>query len=591
MGWGWREHVALHSGRYLNGAAFAVLAVLLLAGLGPVSSGAMMQDANTTIENSVVLIIQGETNVIAGTEGKDDFYALKIVNFNLPYDVSRVYTTVPAAARDIVVWSGTNTFGTSQYGTETSGTHAGEFFIDVPTSHPRTSNYTVTASSAADFTTAGSQLSNLNFSSGGLSLIDESAPGTFVSPNITIPSAASIQSILLSVSGNSTGNITRLVSTDGGLSWWSAPNATLVNVTSTGTILRVMFEMTGNSTLGYNTSLSSFQLTATYVQLMTVFSVHVSCLWTSEFSDRKASIDLSEPLPFSANSSYIVMLYTISGYSASSSLVELVLDVNRTMNTYDDKDLYVGTLHPSGLVSYSAEVTAPRASSNLALYSVIILFALALSGAYLYRNSRSTKRKPVSEAKVTEVIGVPAPSDEASRKDLVERKKALLAETQDIRAKLSSGEINQADASAELARIKKDFKVVRNELNRMSKRANAPRPADGPQTGHESVIAALARIDEDFEKGRLPEGTYKALRKEYVKRAASMMAAQSALSDRPLSPLEQEKNKLMEAIVALDDEREKGEIDEKVYSDLRASYRKQLADLMRRSEEPKKEEE
>jgi hypothetical protein len=583
--------VALRSGNSLKGAAVAVLAIVLLAGLGLVSSGAAMQDADATIENSVVLIVQGETDAVAGTEGKNDFYALKILNFNLPYDVSRVYTSVPVAARDIAVWSGTNTFGQSQYGTETSGTHAGDFFIDVPTSHPRTSNYSVRASSVADFTTPGSQLSNLNFSSGDLTLANESMPGTYISPNITIPSAASIQSVLLSVNGNSTGNITRLVSTDGGSSWWSVVNATPVNITSGGIILRIMLELTGNSTLGYDTSLSSFQLTATYVQLITVFTVHVSYLWTSEFSDRKTSIDLTEPLPFSTNSSFVVMLYTLSGYSASSSDVQLVLDVNRTMNTYDDKDLYVGTLHPSGAVSYSADVTAPKASSNLALYSVIILFALALSGAYLYRNSKSTKRSPIPEAKATEAIGAPGPRDEACRKELVERKKALLSETRDIRAKLSSGEIAQADASAELARIKKDFKGVRNELNRMSRRASAPSLAESHQTGHESAIAALARIDEDFEKGRLPEGTYKALRKEYVQRAASMMAAQSASSSNPLSPVELEKNKLMEAIVALDDEREKDEINEKVYSDLSASYRKQLADLMRRSEEPKKEEE
>jgi hypothetical protein len=583
--------VGLRSREYSKGASVAVLAIVLLAGLGLVSSGAAVQDADATIENSVVLIVQGETDAVAGTEGKNDFYALKILNFNLPYDVSRVYTAVPAEARDISVWSGSNTFGPSQYGTEASGTHAGDFFIDVPTSHPRTSNYSVIASSVADFTTAGSQLSNLNFSYGDLKLANESIPGTYISPNIAIPSAASVQSVLLSVSGNSTGNITRLVSADGGSSWWSALNATPVNITSGGIILRIMLNLTGNSTLGYDTSLSSFQLTATYVQLTTVFTVHVSYLWTSEFSDRKASIDLAEPLPFSTNSSFVVMLYTLSGYSASSSGIEFVLDVNRTMNTYADKDLYVSTLHPSGVASYSAEVTAPKASSNLALYSFIVLFALALSGVYLYRNSRSTKRSPVPEAKATEAIGAPAPMDEAHRKELVERKKALLTETQAIREKLSSGEIAEAEASAELARIKKDFKRVRNELNRMSRRPSAPPSAEGHQTGHESVIAALARIDEDFEKGRLPEGTYKALRKEYVQRAASIMAAQSASGGKPLSPVEQEKNKLMEAVVALDDEREKGKMDEKVYSDLSASYRKQLADLMRRSEEPKEEEE
>ena len=442
----------------------------------------------------------------------------------------------------------------------------------------------------ADFTTTGSQLVNLNYSSGGLQLINDSAVGTYISPNITIPSSVSISSLLLTLNGNSTGNITSHISTDGGTSWWSVQNATQRNITSAGTTLQVMFELTGNMSLGYDTSISSFQLTATYVPLTTVFTVHVSYVWTAEFSHGSTSIDLSEALPFSANGSYLIMIYTLVGYIPTGTGLSLVLDANRTMNTYDDKDLFLSTSFPSGTVSYSAAITAPKASNNLAVYSVVILLALAIAGAYFYRGSRASERGRTREP----VAGPgsakePTPvQDRGRRKELVEQKKAMLTEIDSIRSRLSAGEITQAAASAELARIKKDFKGVRTELNRLSRKSVTPSDESAPPAEHESVIAALARIDEDFEKGRLPENTYKSLRKEYVQRAASILSSQSE-SSKPLSPFEQEKNKLMEAIVTLDDEHDKGEIDEKVYSDLRASYRKQLAELMKRSEASEEE--
>jgi hypothetical protein len=221
------------------------------------------------------------------------------------------------------------------------------------------------------------------------------------------------------------------------------------------------------------------------------------------------------------------------------------------------------------------------------------LVALSLAGAYAYSNSRTGRLGRVqSPGADEESADVPALADnEARRTELVGRKKEMLAEIENIRSSLSTGAITQTTAAAELARIKKDFKSVRNELNRLSRKTSGPAAEVEPSTDHESVIAALARIDDDFEKGRLPENTYKTLRKEYVQKAATMMAAKSAADGKTLSPLDMEKDKLMGAIVALDDEREKGAIDERVYSDLRASYRRQLADLMRKAEESKEGEE
>ncbi len=111
--------------------------------------------------------------------------------------------------------------------------------------------------------------------------------------------------------------------------------------------------------------------------------------------------------------------------------------------------------------------------------------------------------------------------------------------------------------------------------------------AIGQSGEYDSVIASLARIDDDFEHGRLPQSTYKTVREEYLSKAAKLMAEKKTAEALAISPLEAEKVKLMEAIVALDRALEKGEIDSKVYDDLSASYKKELALIMKRIDESK----
>ena len=586
------EWVALRARIRLKMASVSVLAAVLIASMAGSTTSSGSQGSDAALRSSMVMILQGENDQAPGSEDRDDFYGLKIMSFDLPYDEARVFTTVPTGAHDIVVWYGANTFGESQYGWETSGPHAGDFFIDVPTSHTRTQNYSIAAGTLADFTAPGSQLTNLNYTSGALRVVDESSSGTYISPSIPIPSAVSISSLRLTISGDSTGNITSHVSTDGGTTWWSALNDTLLNVTSGGTALQVMFELSANATLGYNTSISSFVLAAVYVPATTVFSVHVSYLWTAEFSDGSAGLDLSEPLPFSLNGSYVIMLYTMPGYIPAATGFELVLDESGAMNPYDDKDLYLSTTSPISAPLYTVRIAVPETSSNLVIYSVIILVGLALAGVYAFGYHRRRDGGPDLKSETApEPAGAPKTVEiEVRRKELVERKKEMLAEIEDTRSRLSAGSIDQAVAAKELSRLKGEFKSVRNELNHLSRKAGEPPETSATSPDYDSVIASLARIDDDFERGRLPEGTYKTLRKEYVQKAAGIMAAQSAASKKSGSPVEDEKNRLMEAIVALDDEHDRGAIDEKVYLDLRASYRKQLAGIMKRSAESGTEE-
>jgi hypothetical protein len=145
------------------------------------------------------------------------------------------------------------------------------------------------------------------------------------------------------------------------------------------------------------------------------------------------------------------------------------------------------------------------------------------------------------------------------------------------------------DVAKEADALKKESKKIRNELNRISRKVTSAVPMreqSPPPDQYESILASMARLDEDFEKGRLPEKSYKSMRKEYASKAAQMLAQRATAEDSD-DPLEREKTKLIEAIVALEDEHERGKVDPAVYAELRASYRKELATLLREISETK----
>ena len=563
------------------------LAMIVLAGLSPNSSLASAQASDATVLSSVLFVYQGENPFNSDAVSDQDFYALRIMSFDLPHDVARVYTKVPSNAQNITVWSGSTDLNESQFGKETVGSHAGQFYIDAPTSHPRTADYTNTTASETVFNASGSAFTNTVYSSGALRLVNDSLSGQYISPEIAVPSSIAVLSATLTLNGNSTSNVTSYLSNNAGLNWTQCQNNTALNFTSEGTTLRVMFDMTGNLTSGNDTAITSFQVVARYTSLSTVFSVHVSFVWRAEFSHGRTTVDLSEALSFSPGGTYLIMLYLSLGHTPSATGIELEFDEDRILNTYADKDLYFNTSVPSGVPWYSVEIVSPKAESNALLYSAAVILVLAFAAAFAYSRMKKPRTRPTREHEPSkeESAVEPAGADEDRRKELVLRKKAILSEIEGIRKKLASGEMSREAAEAELPRLKKEFKSVRNGLNRLSRKA-APKEVGAPQSSeYESILAALAKIDQDFEKGRLPEKSYKTIRKDFVQRAAKIMAAHKGEVCAPMSPLEEERSKLVEAIVILDEEREKGEIDEKVYSDLRASYRKQLVELVKKVEE------
>jgi uncharacterized membrane protein len=573
--------------RMLKPLSAAVIFAFMVSGLMPAAAPASAQGSGPTILTNWTFVYQGSSDFNAGLGASDsDFGTLKIMSFDLPYDASRVYTVLPTNAYNITVWSGAVALDSSQYGTETSGAYSGKFYIDVPSSFSRNSTFSNSTASAASFSASDSVYVNTSYADSAVRLVNDSPSGQFISGNMSITSAYQILSANLTFNGTSTANITSYLSDDGGSTWWQCQNSTPLTMPANGTSMRVRFDMTGNSTLGFDTSISSYWLTVTYTALSTVYSVHISYQWSQTFKDGSTTVDFSEALPYSAKGTSLLMIYVVSGYSVKGNNMDLIFDENRTMNPDVGKDLYFNESSPNGTTTaYSIDVIAPSTSSEWAMYVVAVVLMAAFASAFAYARMRKpAKRAPAPTKPTAAEPDDSRAADEERRKMLVEKKKEMLSEIEDIKGKMASGALTRTAAEADLQRLKKEFKSVRNELNRLSKRSASEGDGEGEAHDLESVLAALARVDADFEKGRLPESTYKTIRKDYVDRAAQLMAA----SKKPPSPFEAEKAKLTEAIVALDEEREKGEIDERVYADLRASYRKQLAELLKKENEQQK---
>jgi hypothetical protein len=554
---------------------------------------ASSQANSVEVSSNVVFIVQGENSVILGNESNNDFYALRIVSFSLPWDSSRVYTNMPEGAKQISVWTPSGTLSSSNYGRETSGPMSGKFFIDVPASHQRSSQFVNTTANESAFLAAGNTLDQLMYSAGALQLASGSEHGTFLSAAMPIASAHAVTSGNLTYSGSFLDNVTGEMSNDGGTSWVQCSNATEFNFTSTGISISVRFTFDGNSTLGFEPKITSFSLVAEYEMVESLFTVHLSYIWTDPFSGGIAAIDLTEALPYSSTGSLLVMLYTVKGYSAKSDGFNLSLDVTGTMGTYPDKNLYYySTTSLPPPVSSSVQVSAPKPDYSWILYAGGTggLLLVAVIYTALRRSSRRGKSVDAVSPGDRRPDDKIEPDVEIRRKELVSRKKEMLDETDRIKAEMSAGSLSHDEGKRKLAKLKTELKSVRNELNRIPRKSEpaargvgAKPDSCGPLVGpYEAVLASLARIDDDFERGRLPESTYKSLRKEYVSKAAALMAEGKGGTDRCANPLEAEKVKLMEAIVALDEEHGKGELDAKVYEELRSSYRKELADLMKR---------
>lgn len=565
-----------------------------VAGTGSTSS---LQAEGVLITDCVMMIVQGENDVTAGSESDHEFYVLKIMSFEVPYNATRVHSNIPRDAREVSAWTSAYALNESAYGWESSGSNEDEFYIDLPETFDRGGDSFNTTDEQKDFLAQGSYLEDLMFTAGHLNLSANASSGTFVSAPMPLAEIHSIESANLTVYGTDLDNVTAFLSNDNGTTWTRANQSAEVHFAVVGTTLKVMLELTGNLSQGYDPTVTKFEVSSRYIEASTGFTVHMSYMWTGIFENRTATIDLSEPLDYSADGTVVVMLYLVDGFALQSSGLSFVFDESGSMSSYPDKNLYLSSLNVSGPgPTVTLSITAPEAQTPWLLY----LGVAALAGTFVVgmvcsiRNRRG-KSVPSVEAQSgpsDEVIPAPLSEDDLERrKELVARKKQLLGEMAEAKSDLSSGKRGKEQAGKDLQKLKAEFKSVRSELARLDRRAESSPGAPvaiEPSGEYDAALGAVARVDEDFEKGRLPEATYKSLRKEYVAKAAALLEAKRA-AERATSPLEAEKTKLLEAISTLDAEHDNGEIDEKVYADLSASYRRELAELMKKMDDTEKE--
>jgi hypothetical protein len=541
----------------------------------------------------VFYIIQGESDVTSYRDSVNDFYALRIISYDLPYDVSRTYTRMPAGAHNITVLTSSQGLNQSSYGSETSGPMSGMFYVDVPTSFDRTGLITNVTNTSAAFSAPGSVFTGTEYSSGSLHLAPSVSSGEHVSAEIPVGNMVRVLSGNISIFGTSLNNVTISLSNDNA-TWIPCANATETAFIVDGRSLRVNLSFHGN-----DSQVNEFRISIKCIKPSALFNVHLSYAWTIDFVDKHASLDFSEPTPYSSTGSFVLMLYLVKGYSAQGVGLDLHFDEEGVNSTHPEKALYTNmSARVSGMRSFSADLTQPDQKTSWALYvgaaGIAALFFLVLLLAKRRHAGRSTaegsKGSPLED---TEAHIETSDHNRDARKDLVSRKKGLLKEMDEVKEKSSSGALSKEEADHELARLRNEFKQVRNELNRTPRDELLMKTAEPPKSDggaalvgpYEAVLASLARIDDDFERGRLPEGTYKTLRKEYVSKAAAIMAAEHGKASEAGNPLEAEKVKLMEAIVALEDEQAKGEVDGRVYQELKSSYRRELAEIIRKIEE------
>lgn len=576
--------------RHQRGVAFAVVALaLMLIGLATPAHRASAQGDSLQLVSATYYIVQGESDLIAGSESVNDFSFLKIMTFELPYNVSRVYSSVPSDARNLTTWVASKGLINTSSGWETSGSMAGKLYIDVPSWYERDATSTNTTNNSQSFLAPGSVLTNLSYSSGALRLVAGASDGIYVSAQIEVPEIINILSVNLTLYGTDLQNVTSQVSNDHGSSWTTAVPGTEAELASSGTALHVRLGFQGNESTPLVTG---FEAAIRYILPSTSFTVHITYVWPGQFDEGKLVLDLTEPIPYMTGGASFVWLYLVKGYSAEGTGIALNLDEDGDP-TEPTKTVYVNmSFSPGGSASRSIQVIEPETDWT---WFIVLGFcgAVIAIGVFVLRRRRPESAEMADLASPSECAQPEEPAEDLAKKkaELVARKKEIAAELEALESRKTSRALGAEEAAAKSEALKSEARKVRNELNRVSRkiaRAEDRGPDTESEDSYDSVLSAIARLDEDHEKGRLPEETYRSLRKEYTARAAEMLASRESFSVTE-DPLETEKTKLMEAIVALEEEHERGKVDARVYEDLRSSYRKELAALLQRMDESEEE--
>jgi len=555
------------------------------------TDGAAQSELPTEIDGSIIYVVQGSNSFVSEPLNDDEFYTLRINTYTLPHDVSRVYTKVPSDAWELLVIASGKLVGEDSYGLEQAGEHEGEFYVDVPASHNRKLVYNTAFDEQEDFLAPEAILEDVSYLQGTLNLSENATSGNYTSPIISFNGSHTILTGNVTLFGTDLDNVSVLLSNDGGSNWTQFSNATEESFITNGTDLKFRLEFEGNISAGYDPRVTEVMIETEQTLLYTHFSLHVSYIWEQDFIDKSTIIELSEPHDYHENSSLALMLYVSQGYIAEGlDDLQLTHDPN-VESSQEGKDLYLYMTDSHNGTALRMQITE---TSDWTAYILgagigIAIFALILI-AYVKRGRRGAVEP--SE----EIEEEPEMPDDERRSQLIAHKKEIMSEMAALKKKRSSGDMDSEKTEEALSELKEEFKEVRRELQRLSRKEakgerKAPAAEQLSSREYEKALATLAKLDEDYEKGKLPEDSYKQLRKKYLEKATELKEMLRSLTDEmamELQKLEEEKEKLMEAIVSLEDELKEGEVEEEVSEELSASYRMELASVLKKIDEIKK---
>lgn len=569
--------------------SFSILSVVIVVMLLAMSSVVRAaEESSAEIANEVIYLIQGESNYIEGIETDSEIFFLKIVTINLPPNSSRIYFNVPEEATELKVWTYSGDINSSEIGRETAGAHQGQFFINVPPPSERTYSVNSTLDNESELLAYHSSMMNVSYIANSIHLTNNSTSGTYISPVIDFSGSdvAQITSAILQLTGEQLDNVSSEISLNNGTTWQSILPGSKITFTSFAKSLRIRLNFEGNLSQGYDPRVSGLKIISEVVPAL--FTVHISYLLDLNFADGKVYLDLTELMNFTSDGTLLLLLFLSEGYAPAATGIDLITG---TSSMFSNKVFYHNSSDVMGKVIIDLEIISPESDqSSLFILAGALVLAVILILFFRFSRRRQPSKK-ISEE--TSAADESVEGDASSRRrEMINRKRKLLKESKKLEESLKKGEISEEDFELRSSEIKRELKEIKRELPKLAREiADQSSPATesiGAQMGseYESALALIAKLDADHDSGRLPDDTYKRLRKSYMEKAAKIKASLESLSQEE-SMLEQKK-KLLDAIASLDEEFERGEIDKKVYDTLRASYRKELVDIMEKSNSIKK---
>ena len=504
------------------------LVAFLLMSLATSAKAEIVEPGATKIANEVIYLIQGESDYFAGTETERQMYFLKIVTMELPLNESRIYLNVHEGASGLKVWTYSGNINSTNYGYETAGNDENLFFINVPPPSERIYSINTTLDNESELLADYSSMINVTYSSGNIHLTQNSTSGIYVSPIIDFAGAdvGRIASATLRLAGEHLEKVSSEISIDNGTTWHPIIPESVLNIAEFAKSLRIRLIFEGNLSQEFDPKISSMTIVSDVIP--SLFTIHISYLINLQFENGKVHLDLSEPMDFAQDGTLLLLIFLVDGYTPSAAGINLVTG---TSSTFEDKIFFHNSTRVEGRMTVSLEIISPPQD----LSSSYLVVAVVILATFVILFARRSKRKD-SAVQGHEKA---SPRNDSEERDassslwraMIDRKKELLKESEELRSKLQKGEIKKDEFESRSSNIKKELREIKKELSKLARKLSVDSSAlnigvDRPDdSDYESMLELLAKLDSDHEAGRLPDETYSRLRKTYIENAARLRAS------------------------------------------------------------------